>query len=99
MFTYTLLDSKPWEQGIKPDAENEHASVWVEKEFTQELRMDVVNNEPIESLQLAYVALCRFSDGTVAWIIADEHGAFDTADNIDSLCGKIDQWKLIHQFR
>ncbi len=85
MFENTLTHGWPWEQGISPDAKNETAEVYVEKVYTRYLRWDKKLEIIIPSLATSHVALVRFSDGNMAWVIMDKVGVFYETPRLEDL--------------
>ena len=90
MFEYTLTDGWPWEQGIEPEAKNETAEVYIEKGYTRCLRWDRDTETRIPSLATSYVALVRFTDGQMAWVIMDEVGVFYETSRLEDLFAHMD---------
>lgn len=94
MFENTLTNGWPWEQGIEPDAKNETAEVYVEKGYTRYLQWDKKLEMIIPSLATSYVALVRFSDGNMAWVIMDKVGVFYETLRLEDLVTHIDMLHL-----
>ena len=94
MFENTLTDGWPWEQGIAPDAKNETAEVYVEKGYTRYLQWDKKLEMIIPSLATSYVALVRFSDGEMAWVIMDNVGVLYETSRLGDLFSHVDMLHL-----
>lgn len=95
MFDFGLLNPLPWEDGIEPDASNDIADVYIERRFTKELKTH--DAELIKSMKRWYVALVKFRDGEIVWIISDGIGVLDKTYNLESLGVVMDKWKLIER--
>lgn len=76
MFEHASTKGWPWEQGIEPDIKNETAEVYIEKDYTRYLQWDRDTETRIPSLATSCVALVRFTDGKMAWVLMDEVGVF-----------------------
>lgn len=95
MFKHTLTDGWPWEQGIAPDAKNETAEVYVEKGYTRYLQWDKKLEMTIPSLATSYVALVRFSDGKMTWVIMDNVGVFYETPRLEDLFVYMDMLRFV----
>lgn len=95
MFEHTLTDGWPWERGISPDARNEKAEVYVEKVYTRYLQWDKKLEMIIPSLATSHVALVRFSDGKMTWVIMDKVGVFYETSRLGELFTHIDMLHLV----
>lgn len=95
MFEHALTKGWPWEQGIEPDAKNETAEVYVEKRYTRYLQWDKKSEMIIPSLATSYVALVRFSDGKMAWVIMDKVGVIYETSGLEELFIHIDMLHLV----
>jgi hypothetical protein len=94
MFEHTLTKGWPWEQGIEPDAKNETAEVYVEKGYTRYLQWDKKLEMIIPALATSYVALVRFTDGKMVWVIMDNIGVFYETERLEDLFAHIDMLHL-----
>lgn len=97
MFEHTLTEGWPWEQGIAPDAKNETAEVYVEKRYTRYLQWDKKLEMIIPSLATSYVALVRFSDGKITWVIMDNVGVLYGTARLEDLFAHIDALHLARE--
>ncbi len=96
MFKFNIR-SWPWEDGIKPDAQNENGCLWVEEHFTHKLRTDR-NGKKIKELKDSIVALWRYSDGVVVWVFMNEKDeVFEQTTSIEELGVLIGKWHLIYK--
>lgn len=102
MFKFGLLNKWPWEEGIKPDAKNEKASIWVEEDITKYLRTDI-EDKLIKELADSYVAICLFTNGeekgNYEWVIGDREGIYDNATALETLYVLCDKYKLLYTFK
>ena len=94
MFEHTLTDGWPWERGISPDARNEKAEVYVEKVYTRYLQWDNKLEMIIPSLATSCVALVRFTDGKMAWVIMDNVGVYYETECLGNLFTHMDVLRL-----
>jgi hypothetical protein len=94
MFAHTLTKGWPWEQGIEPDAKNDTAEVYIEKRYTRYLQWDKKLEMIIPSLATSYVALVRFTDGKMAWVIMDNVGVFYETSRLEDLFAHMDMLHL-----
>lgn len=95
MFTFGLSKPFPWKDGIAPDASNDIADLYIEEHFTKELKTH--DGKLIASMKNWYVALLKFSDGEVTWIISDGKGVLEATKSFETLCFIIDKWKFIER--
>lgn len=95
MFEHTLTAGWPWERGIPPDVKNETAEVYVEKIYTRYLQWDNKLEMIIPSLATSCVALVRFTDGQIAWVIMDEVGVFYETSRLEDLFAHIDMLRIV----
>lgn len=95
MFTFGLFKPFPWEDGIAPDASNDVADVYIEEYFTKELKTH--DRKLIASMKNWYVALVKFSDGELLWVIHDGNGVLDATKSFETLGIMMDKWKFIER--
>lgn len=96
MFTFSLMGKWPWESGIAPDVANENAEVYVEEYLTKRLRDDN-NGNSIPKMKQWYVALVRFFDGEMTWVISDGTGILEATKNLEHLVFCCDKWKFLNK--